>query len=123
MFYSKVTPSLVSLYLSFVVSSVNNGFCSSIVSYRCVTGCPKKQNDHAIRMARFAAEIMIKMNQLKHNLAPQLGDDTRNLEVRIGMHSGPVTAGVLRGAKARFQLFGDVSIYICCHCLMPIPSI
>jgi Adenylate and Guanylate cyclase catalytic domain/3'5'-cyclic nucleotide phosphodiesterase len=27
--------------------------------------------------------------------------------VRIGMHSGPVTAGVLRGERARFQLFGD----------------
>lgn len=25
----------------------------------------------------------------------------------IGMHSGPVTAGVLRGERARFQLFGD----------------
>lgn len=25
----------------------------------------------------------------------------------IGIHSGPVTAGVLRGDKARFQLFGD----------------
>ena len=27
--------------------------------------------------------------------------------MRIGIHSGPVTAGVLRGEKARFQLFGD----------------
>ena len=26
---------------------------------------------------------------------------------RIGLHSGPVTAGVLRGNRARFQLFGD----------------
>jgi class 3 adenylate cyclase len=26
---------------------------------------------------------------------------------RIGIHSGPVTAGVLRGERARFQLFGD----------------
>jgi class 3 adenylate cyclase len=25
----------------------------------------------------------------------------------VGLHSGPVTAGVLRGQKARFQLFGD----------------
>ena len=32
---------------------------------------------------------------------------TQNLGMRIGIHSGPVTAGVLRGEKARFQLFGD----------------
>ena len=31
----------------------------------------------------------------------------RKLGVRIGLHSGPVTAGVLRGERARFQLFGD----------------
>ena len=27
--------------------------------------------------------------------------------MRFGVHSGPVTAGVLRGEKSRFQLFGD----------------
>ena len=27
--------------------------------------------------------------------------------MRFGIHSGPVTAGVLRGDKQRFQLFGD----------------
>jgi Adenylate and Guanylate cyclase catalytic domain len=30
---------------------------------------------------------------------------TRTL--RVGIHSGPVTAGVLRGERSRFQLFGD----------------
>lgn len=30
-----------------------------------------------------------------------------SLGIRCGMHSGPVTAGVLRGDKSRFQLFGD----------------
>jgi Adenylate and Guanylate cyclase catalytic domain len=30
-----------------------------------------------------------------------------DLSLRIGMHSGPVNAGVLRGDRARFQLFGD----------------
>lgn len=29
------------------------------------------------------------------------------LTMRIGLHSGPVTGGVLMGDKARFQLFGD----------------
>jgi 3'5'-cyclic nucleotide phosphodiesterase/Adenylate and Guanylate cyclase catalytic domain len=30
-----------------------------------------------------------------------------DLGIRIGLHSGPVTAGILRGEKARFQLFGE----------------
>ena len=34
---------------------------------------------------------------------------TASLTLRIGLNSGPTTAGVLRGEKARFQLFGDVS--------------
>ena len=33
--------------------------------------------------------------------------DTTDLEVRAGIHTGQVTAGVLRGERARFQLFGD----------------
>ena len=33
--------------------------------------------------------------------------DTGELGLRAGLHSGPVTAGVLRGEKSRFQLFGD----------------
>ena len=36
-----------------------------------------------------------------------LGPDTSDLSMRFGLHSGPVTAGVLRGERSRFQLFGD----------------
>jgi hypothetical protein len=33
--------------------------------------------------------------------------------MRFGLNSGPTTAGVLRGEKSRFQLFGDVScVYV-----------
>jgi hypothetical protein len=31
-----------------------------------------------------------------------------DLAMRFGLNSGPTTAGVLRGEKSRFQLFGDV---------------
>ena len=58
-------------------------------------------------MARFARDCMTKMNQLTKKLEVQLGPDTTELAMRFGLHSGPVTAGVLRGERARFQLFGD----------------
>ena len=47
------------------------------------------------------------MNTLVKQLERTLGPDTGDLTMRIGLHSGPVTAGVLRGDKCRFQLFGD----------------
>lgn len=40
-------------------------------------------------------------------LKASLGEDTAELAMRFGLHSGPVTAGVLRGEKSRFQLFGN----------------
>jgi class 3 adenylate cyclase len=47
------------------------------------------------------------MNELCQKLEVSLGPDTADLSFRIGMHSGAVTGGVLRGKNARFQLFGD----------------
>jgi hypothetical protein len=39
----------------------------------------------------------------------RISQGTADLALRIGLNSGPTTAGVLRGEKSRFQLFGDVS--------------
>jgi class 3 adenylate cyclase len=75
--------------------------------YVAVTGLPKPQPNHAVIMVRFARDCMIKMNVVINDLAEQLGEDTRLLEMRVGLHSGATTAGVLRGEKGRFQLFGD----------------
>ena len=58
-------------------------------------------------MAKFANQCLTQLNRTLHRLAPKLGQDTLNLKVRLGLHSGPVTAGVLRGERSRFQLFGD----------------
>jgi class 3 adenylate cyclase len=58
-------------------------------------------------MARFASKCMMNMTELTRELEGTLGPDTGDLRMRIGIYSGPVTAGVLQGAKARFQLFGD----------------
>jgi class 3 adenylate cyclase len=76
-------------------------------SYMAVTGLPEPQDNHAIIMARFAYECLLKIDQVTKELEVSLGPDTGDLSMRFGLHSGPVTAGVLRGDRARFQLFGD----------------
>lgn len=47
------------------------------------------------------------MSVLTRELEVRLGPDTTMLGFRVGLNSGPVTAGVLRGERSRFQLFGD----------------
>ncbi|CAB9517167.1 natriuretic peptide receptor 2 [Seminavis robusta] len=76
--------------------------------YVAVAGVPKPREDHAVVMCRFANDCLHKMQKLIKVLAEgSLGSDTSSLSFRVGLHSGPVTAGVLRGDKGRFQLFGD----------------
>jgi Adenylate and Guanylate cyclase catalytic domain len=58
-------------------------------------------------ITKFAFDCRRKFNLLVAKMTPELGIGTSNLQLRIGIHSGPVTAGVLRGRKSRFQLFGD----------------
>jgi hypothetical protein len=74
--------------------------------YVAVAGLPYPRDDHAIVMCRFARECMERMKEVMHRLEPTLGPETLNLFMRFGLHSGEVTAGVLRGEKSRFQLFG-----------------
>lgn len=99
------------------------------------TGLPTAQPEHALIMAKFANEILLKTHEVTAALAEKLGEETRELTVRVGLvrlesascdllrvasgpvntlflsgqsqHSGPVTAGILKGEKSRFQLFGD----------------
>jgi len=75
--------------------------------YVAVTGLPEARQDHPLAMVRFARDIMNKFQVLTNRLEVELGPDTGGLGLRIGIHSGAVTAGVLRGERARFQLFGD----------------
>jgi class 3 adenylate cyclase len=58
-------------------------------------------------MAKFATDCLAMMAITVKNLEIELGPDTSDLQLRVGLHSGPVVAGVLRGEKSRFQLFGD----------------
>jgi len=58
-------------------------------------------------MVKFSVDCLEKMRDVVVSLVDSLGEDTTNLAMRVGLHSGPVTGGVLRGEKSRYQLFGD----------------
>jgi class 3 adenylate cyclase len=67
----------------------------------------KTCKNHALVMVRFALDMLAKTIHVVQNLSSSLGEETLELALRVGMNSGATTAGVLRGERARFQLFGD----------------
>jgi class 3 adenylate cyclase len=75
--------------------------------YVAVTGLPDPQPNHAEIMVQFCAECLRNLERVMEKLSAQLGNDTLRLSMRFGLNSGPVTAGVLRGTRVRFQLFGE----------------
>jgi class 3 adenylate cyclase len=75
--------------------------------YVAVSGLPEPRKDHAVTMARFARDCVVEHIGAVKKLESTLGPETGDLRLRVGLHSGPITAGVLRGERSRFQLFGD----------------
>jgi len=52
-------------------------------------------------------EARDKFREVIVRLDTEEGLDTAKLDMRFGIHSGATTAGILRGTKSRFELFGD----------------
>jgi class 3 adenylate cyclase len=75
--------------------------------YVAVCGLPDPRPNHAVIMAKFSRDCLEAMKTKTRELEVELGPDTTELGLRVGLNSGPVVAGVLRGEKSRFQLFGD----------------
>ena len=69
-------------------------------AYMAVAGLRPGDDDHAERMVRFA----VAMNEAVEKINPTLD---RPIQLRIGVHSGPVVAGVIGSHKFAFDLWGD----------------
>jgi class 3 adenylate cyclase len=68
--------------------------------YMVASGLPEPRPDHA----EAAAEMALAMLQFVHACGEKLGEP---LDVRIGIHSGPVVAGVIGKKKFIYDLWGD----------------
>lgn len=71
-------------------------------SYMCASGLPTPNKNHAMNMAHAAKEMI----QLVEN-AKKMQDGLPHFEVRIGIHSGPVVAGIVGIKKWQFDIWGD----------------
>ncbi len=69
-------------------------------AYMAVSGLPEPRPDHAARAARMALD----MRNATARIAAETGEP---LALRIGLHSGPVVAGVIGRRKFAYDMWGD----------------
>jgi adenylate cyclase len=68
--------------------------------YMLAGGVPDLQDDHAVRVANAALDMRVALARIN-------GEKGQNFQIRIGMHSGPLVAGVIGTSKFAYDLWGD----------------
>jgi class 3 adenylate cyclase len=69
-------------------------------AYMVVAGLPKRRHDHAEAIAAMALDM-------RQAMAEYNTTSDNSLQIRIGIHSGPVVAGVIGKKKFAYDLWGD----------------
>ena len=69
-------------------------------SYMVVAGAPTRRSDHAQTMARLALDMLGYAESVDH---PEVG----RMTFRIGINSGPATAGIIGHTKFHYDVWGD----------------
>lgn len=75
----------------------------TIAGFVAVTNLMQPQPDHAPRMARFALDVAAAASTILVDESKPTG---AKLQLRIGLHSGEVVAGVAGSKNVRYCLFG-----------------
>jgi serine/threonine protein kinase len=103
----KVSDMLDRLYHSFdELSRAHDVFKIETIgdAYMAVTNLVKDQDDHAKRLVDFAVEALAAANETLIDV----DDKSRGcVNIRVGLHSGPVVASVVGSRNLKYSIFGD----------------
>jgi len=69
-------------------------------AYMVAAGIPEPQTDHALRIAQLALRMLEAVNAVAATMDVKL-------QARIGIHSGPIVAGVIGTHKFAYDVWGD----------------
>ena len=72
-------------------------------AYMCAGGLPFPTEDHANKMVRAAFEIAAFVDETKNNE----NESGKIFDIRIGINTGPVVAGVVGSKKFAYDIWGD----------------
>ncbi len=72
-------------------------------AYMCAGGLPFPTNDHPFKMILAAFEIAQFIEESKQNIS----NDITSFDIRIGINTGPVVAGVVGIHKFAYDIWGD----------------
>ena len=72
-------------------------------SYMCAGGIPNPDSDHAVKMVQAAMEIVDFVEKEKR----QRQKGKTRFDVRVGINSGPLVAGVVGTKKFAYDIWGD----------------
>ena len=73
-------------------------------AYMCAGGLPVKNNTNALDVVNAAIEIL---SFITTHLAQRAQEGKEQFEIRIGIHTGPVVAGIVGVKKFAYDIWGD----------------
>ncbi|MFD1061834.1 adenylate/guanylate cyclase domain-containing protein [Winogradskyella litorisediminis] len=72
-------------------------------AYMCAGGLPFPKDNHVVKVCQAALEIADFVKQTRRNIDHNLA----KFDIRIGVHTGPVVAGVVGSKKFQYDIWGD----------------
>ncbi|MFK7771218.1 MAG: adenylate/guanylate cyclase domain-containing protein [Saprospiraceae bacterium] len=73
-------------------------------AYMCVSGLPEEDENSAMEMLKAALEIQVFLQKLK---VEKTKNNEPFFEARMGLHTGPLVAGVVGSKKFAYDIWGD----------------